>query len=108
MTSHSFQHEILEHTFPVEGRRKGKVVPVFNYAIKHCSLTGMEEWVYSSTIIDLCAGWRRSSQLQTPATLPPRDRAPATHCIGGLLAPELVWVLWGKQKFLAPAGNPNP
>jgi hypothetical protein len=40
MTSHSFQHEILEQTFPVEGRKKGKV-PVFNYAVKHCALMGM-------------------------------------------------------------------
>jgi cellulose synthase/poly-beta-1,6-N-acetylglucosamine synthase-like glycosyltransferase len=58
MTIHSFRCEIPEKTFPVEGRNNGKVVPVFNYAIRYRALRGMGEWRHSSTIIDLSTGWR--------------------------------------------------
>jgi len=35
-----------------------------------------------------------SGKLHSPATLPPMERTPGTHWLGGWLAPEPVWMQW--------------
>jgi hypothetical protein len=44
------------------------------------------EWRYSSTILDLRIRWKYG-QLQTLAALPPGEKAPGTHWLGGWVGP---------------------
>jgi hypothetical protein len=46
-----------------------------------------------------------SSELHTPAALPPGERAPGTHRIGGWVAHESVWTLWRREKSLYRESN---
>jgi len=43
-----------------------------------------------------------SGQLHSPASLPPRETAPGTQCIGW--APELVWLWWQREKSMSLQG----
>jgi hypothetical protein len=46
-----------------------------------------------------------SGQLHAPATLPPWERAPGTHCIGNWVSPRAGLNLMEKRKSLAPVGE---
>jgi hypothetical protein len=51
-----------------------------------------------------------SGQLHAPVTLPPRERAPGTHWIGGWVGPraDLNAVANRKNPIIAPTGNRTP
>jgi hypothetical protein len=49
-----------------------------------------------------------SGQLHTPAALPPRERAPGTHWIGGWVSPRAVLDAVVKRKIPSPCRESNP
>jgi hypothetical protein len=49
-----------------------------------------------------------SGQLHTPAALPPRERAPDTHLIGGWVGSRAVLDAVVKRKIPSPRPESNP
>jgi hypothetical protein len=49
-----------------------------------------------------------SGQLHTPAALPPRERAPGTHWIGGFVGPRDVLDAVVKRKIPSSLRESNP
>jgi hypothetical protein len=49
-----------------------------------------------------------SGQLHAPADLPPRERAPVTHWIGGWIGPRAVQDAVVKRKIPSPHWESNP
>jgi hypothetical protein len=49
-----------------------------------------------------------NDQLHAPAALFPWKEPPVPIVQEAALAPEPVWMLWSREKCLAPAGNPTP
>jgi hypothetical protein len=49
-----------------------------------------------------------SGQLHAPAALPPRERAPGTHWIGGWVGPRAVLDAVVKRKIPGPRRESNP
>jgi hypothetical protein len=47
------------------------------------------KWRCSSTSLGLGARWKGNDELHAPAALPPRERAPGTHWIGGWVGPRV-------------------
>jgi hypothetical protein len=60
------------------------------------------EWRYSSTFLDLGTRCRWVVSLH-PRRFSPGEIAPGTHCVGGCVGSEPVWICEGK--ILAPSGN---
>jgi hypothetical protein len=67
----------------------------------------MEEWRYSTTILDLGTIWSSVVSF-TPRQLYLRERAPGTHWIGGWVGPTARLDVMEKRKYLVPAGNRIP
>jgi hypothetical protein len=67
----------------------------------------MEEERYSSTILDLCSGWREVVSF-TLRPLYPGESAPDTHWIGGWVGPRTSLNTGEKRIISAPAGNRTP
>jgi hypothetical protein len=51
---------------------------------------------------------KMSAQLHVLAALPPKERRPRTHWIGGCIGPRADYDMWRRQKSLAPAENVSP
>jgi hypothetical protein len=49
-----------------------------------------------------------SGQLHDPVALPPGREYPVSIGVEAGWAPEPVWMLWGREKPLASAGNRTP
>jgi hypothetical protein len=67
----------------------------------------MGERRYISTILDLSISGGEWSTY-APAALPPVKEAPVSIEWEAGWAPESVWMLWSKEKYLAPVGNRTP
>jgi hypothetical protein len=91
----------------VDGKSKGKVVPVlFNWATRHEDVS--REWRYSSThslILALDGGEWSASR---PGRFNPSERAPGTHWIGGWVGPRAVLDVVVKRKIPSPCRESNP
>jgi hypothetical protein len=62
------------------------------------------EWRYSSTIPGLGTRWRWVVSF-TFQPLYLQGKSSSTYCTRGCVAPEPVWTLWSRAKFLSPARN---
>jgi hypothetical protein len=49
-----------------------------------------------------------SGQLQTPAALPPGDKAPDAQCIACWIGSRVGMEYVGKRKYIASSGNRTP
>jgi hypothetical protein len=61
------------------------------------------EWRYSSTILDLGIRWSASR----PGRFIPGEISLGTHWIGGWVAREPVWTLWGRDRSCPWRGYPD-
>jgi hypothetical protein len=62
------------------------------------------EWSYSSAILVLGARWR-CDELHAPAALPPKERSPGTHWLGGRVGPRVGLDAVEKREKSCTAGN---
>jgi hypothetical protein len=86
---------------------KGKVVPaLFNGAPRHEGVLG--EWGYNSidSLTSVLDGGEWSAS--RPGRFTSRERAPATHWIGGSVGPRAVLDAVVKRKIPSPHGESNP
>jgi hypothetical protein len=86
------------------GGVKVKLPLCFNRAPRHEGVLG--EWRYSS-IHPLTSALDGDGQLHAPAALPPRERAPGTHWIGGWVGPRAVLDAEVKRKIPSPCRESN-
>jgi hypothetical protein len=97
---------ILKFCYPKGPRRPYHVTDN-----SHSQEARMEEWRYSSTILDLdTRGGGVTGQLDaTAASSPPPGKSPPVHNgSGARWASEPVWTLWSRENPLASAGNRAP
>jgi len=95
----------------MEARRsdkgKGKVaLCFFNCAPRHEGVSG--EWRYSSiySLTSVLGGGERSDL--RPGHFTPKERAPATHWIGGWVSPRAGLDTVVKRKIPSPSRDSNP
>jgi len=64
---------------------------------------GMEVWLYTLTPALDEGEWSTSC----PSNFAPGERAPGTHWTGNWVAPQSVWMWWGRGTIPASARNQN-
>jgi hypothetical protein len=91
-------------TESVNSQVEVQVVPVLNY-LNTLLWRHIGEWRYSSTVLDLSTRWRWVVSFMHHLLYPwgKSPQYPLDRRLGG--SPELVWILWRREKSLALARN---
>jgi hypothetical protein len=85
------------------------------YSIIYCP-SGLKEWTYNrgdyfkayrNTVLDCSTVYRGDLWSTRLDNFIPRETAPFTHCVRGLVVLELVRTLWKRTCSFVPAGYPS-